>query len=59
LIRTCATTQHAQLNLVFDQPGSLDMDMVSLYPVDTWKHRENGLRKDLVQLLYDMHPGIR
>src|SRR5271165_6328905 len=32
--------------------------MVSLFPVDTWKHRENGLRKDLVQLLYDMHPGF-
>ncbi|HEY6374107.1 MAG TPA: alpha-L-arabinofuranosidase C-terminal domain-containing protein, partial [Edaphobacter sp.] len=31
---------------------------VSLFPVDTWKHRPNGLRKDLVQLLYDMHPGF-
>jgi alpha-N-arabinofuranosidase len=26
--------------------------------VDTWKGRPNGLRKDLVQLLYDMHPGF-
>ncbi len=32
--------------------------MVSLFPVDTWKGRPNGLRKDLVQLLYDMHPGF-
>ena len=32
--------------------------MVSLFPVDTWNHRPNGLRKDLVQLLYDMHPGF-
>ena len=38
--------------------GTVDLDMVSLYPVDTWKHRPNGLRKDLVQLLYDMHPGF-
>jgi alpha-N-arabinofuranosidase len=26
--------------------------------VDTWKGRPNGLRKDLVQLLYDLHPGF-
>jgi alpha-N-arabinofuranosidase len=53
-----ATEPHAQLNLSIDQPGELDLDMVSLFPVDTWKHRPNGLRKDLVQLLYDMHPGF-
>ena len=28
------------------------------YPVDTFNHRPNGLRKDLVQFLYDMHPGF-
>ena len=32
--------------------------MVSLFPVDTWNGRPNGLRKDLVQLLHDMHPGF-
>ncbi len=58
VIRTNATAQHAQLNLFVDEPGHLDLDMVSLFPVDTWKHRPNGLRKDLVQLLYDMHPGF-
>jgi alpha-N-arabinofuranosidase len=36
----------------------MDLDMVSLFPVDTWKGRPNGLRKDLVQLLADMHPGF-
>ena len=34
------------------------MDHVSLFPVDTWKGRENGLRKDLAQALYDLHPGV-
>jgi alpha-N-arabinofuranosidase len=58
VIRTNATVQRAQLNLLFDEPGQLDLDMVSLFPVDTWNHRPNGLRKDLVQLLYDMHPGF-
>ena len=58
VIRVSATEQHAQLNLFVDEPGQLDLDMVSLFPVDTWKGRPNGLRKDLVQLLYDMHPGF-
>ncbi len=58
VIRVNGTTDHAQLTLFFDQPGTLDIDMVSLYPLDTWKHRPNGLRTDLVQLLADLHPGF-
>jgi alpha-N-arabinofuranosidase len=58
VIRATATSQHARLNLILDEPGQLDLDMVSLFPVDTFKHRPNGLRKDLVQLLADMHPGF-
>ncbi len=58
VIRMNATAQHGRLNLIIDERGSLDLDMVSLFPVDTWKHRPNGLRKDLVQLLYDLHPGF-
>ena len=58
IIRANATDQKAQLSIVLDEPGSVDLDMVSLFPVDTWKQRPNGLRKDLVQLLADMHPGF-
>ena len=58
VVRVRSTEAHAQLYLIFDEPGQLDLDMVSLYPLDTWNHRPNGLRKDLVQLLYDMHPGF-
>ncbi len=57
-IRVSATAAHAQLTLFFDEPGTLDLDMVSLFPVDTWNHRPNGLRTDLVQLLADLHPGF-
>jgi alpha-N-arabinofuranosidase len=58
VIRPTATTQHAQFNLFLDEPGFIDIDMVSLFPVDAWGRRPNGLRKDLVQLLADMHPGF-
>jgi alpha-N-arabinofuranosidase len=58
VIRMNGTAQHARLNLTLADTGKLDLDMVSLFPVDTWQHRPNGLRKDLVQLLSDMHPGF-
>ncbi len=58
LIRANATASHAQLNLFIDEKGYLDLDMISLFPVETWRQRPNGLRKDLVQLLYDLHPGF-
>ncbi len=58
VIRAKGTEAHARLNFFVDEPGTIDLDMVSLFPVDTWKHRPNGLRKDLVQLLADMHPGF-
>ncbi|MBP1541640.1 MAG: carbohydrate binding domain-containing protein [Prevotella sp.] len=41
--------------LVFDGKGVINLDMVSLFP-PTFKNRENGLRPDLAQMLYEMHP---
>jgi len=52
------TEPKAQLNIWFDGQGVVDIDMVSLFPNDTWKGRPGGLRKDLVQLLADMKPGF-
>ena len=36
--------------------GSVDLDMVSLFPTETYRNRENGLRKDLVDTLAAMEP---
>jgi alpha-N-arabinofuranosidase len=58
MVRATATEAHARFNLYLDEKGSVDLDMISLFPVDTWKGRPNGLRQDLVQLLADMHPGF-
>ncbi|MBA4056388.1 MAG: alpha-L-arabinofuranosidase, partial [Marivirga sp.] len=52
------TDPKATLNLWFEGKGILDMDMISLFPHDTWKQRPGGLRADLVQLLADMKPGF-
>jgi len=53
-----ATDAKASLNVLFTGKGELDIDMVSLFPFDTWKNRPNGLRADIVQLLADMKPGF-
>src|SRR5450631_4384177 len=58
VIRANVSDQHAQFNLFLDEPGSIDLDMISLFPVDTFNHHPNGLRKDIAQLLADMHPGF-
>lgn len=45
----------AQFQLVFDGKGTLTLDMVSLFP-PTFNNRENGLRPDLAQMLYELRP---
>lgn len=53
-----ATDAKAKLNIWFEGTGVLDLDMISLFPGDTWKGRKSGLRADMVQLLADMKPGF-
>ncbi len=50
-----ANDAKAQFALVADGKGSIQLDVVSLFP-PTFKNRENGLRPDLAQLLYNIHP---
>ena len=40
------------------EKATTDVEHISLFPTDTWKGRENGMRKDLAQALFDMHPGV-
>lgn len=51
-----ATEPRAKLNIWFEGSGVLDLDMISLFPSDTWKGRKGGLRADMVQILADMKP---
>jgi len=52
------TEAKAQLKITFEGKGIVDLDMISLFPQETWMNRKNGMRKDIVQLLYDMKPGF-
>lgn len=56
--RATATEPKAQLHLYIEGAGTIDLDMVSLFPENTWKNRPNGLRPDLVQMLADLKPSF-
>lgn len=49
---------NAVLDIRFLQEGSISMDMVSLFPQNTFRGRKNGLRPDLAQALADLHPAF-
>lgn len=52
------TNPKAKFSILFQGKGKIDLDMISLFPADTWKNRPQGLRADMVQLLADMKPGF-
>lgn len=58
VVSSSETVQHGKINVLFKGEGQLDIDIISLFPQDTWKGRKGGLRKDLVQLLADLKPGF-
>lgn len=52
------TEAKASFNLWFEGDGVLEMDMISLFPENTWKNRPGGMRADMIQMLADMKPGF-
>lgn len=50
-----AATSKARFTLLLDQPGNVWFTFVSLFP-PTFKDQPNGFRKDLMQMLVDLHP---
>ncbi|HEX8277221.1 MAG TPA: alpha-L-arabinofuranosidase C-terminal domain-containing protein, partial [Segetibacter sp.] len=53
-----ATEPKARMNIWFEGSGVIDLDMISLFPKDTWKNRPGGMRADMIQKLADMKPGF-
>ena len=58
IIKPKRTFAKAHLRVWGDSKTTTDVEHVSLFPVKTWKGRENGMRQDLAQALNDMHPGV-
>ena len=51
------TATNGQLAVLLDAVGTVDLDLVSLYPQATFNGRKNGLRCDLMQMLKEMKPA--
>ncbi len=59
VLKPSKTDSKAHLRIFLTTPKSgVDLEHVSLFPVDTWNGHENGMRKDLAQKLADLKPGV-
>lgn len=58
VLKPTKTVQKANLRLLLKGKNSVALEHVSLFPKYTFKDRDNGMRRDLAQALYDLHPGV-
>ena len=54
------TAEAGVLRLFLDRNAKhpVDVEHISLFPEDTWKGHENGMRRDLAQALAELKPGV-
>lgn len=57
-LKAAKTEAKGVLRIFLEGGQAADLEHISLFPADTWKGRENGLRTDLAQALADLKPGI-
>lgn len=53
-----ASAKDGRLVILAHGRSRVQIDMVSLFPQNTYKGRENGLRKDLVEALIELQPAF-
>ena len=58
ILKSPKTVQKANLRLLLKGKNGVALEHVSLFPKHTFKDRENGMRRNLAQALYDLHPGV-
>ncbi|MDW7692403.1 alpha-L-arabinofuranosidase C-terminal domain-containing protein [Flammeovirgaceae bacterium SG7u.111] len=56
IIKVVETASNATLEVVPEIIGTIQLDMISLFPQHTFKNRKNGLRADLAQTIADLNP---
>ena len=58
VIKSPRTIARGQLRIFLRGKNGVDLEHISLFPVNTFKNRKNGMRRDLAQALADEHPGL-
>lgn len=59
-MKATKTVNKGKLRIFYENRNTqnIDLEHVSLFPKATWNNHENGLRRDLVQALADLKPGV-
>jgi len=55
-IQANGSDRHARFVLVIGGAGAIALDMISLFPEQTFRNRANGLRADLAQAIAELKP---
>ena len=58
VLKSHETQKKANLRIFLKGENPVCLEHVSLFPVNTFKNRENGLRRDVAQALADVKPGL-
>ena len=58
VLKSPETQKKANLRIFLKGETPVCLEHVSLFPVNTFKNRENGLRRDVAQALADVKPGL-
>ena len=58
VMKASETQKKANLRIFLKGGNPVCLEHVSLFPVNTFKNRENGLRRDVAQALADVKPGL-
>jgi alpha-L-arabinofuranosidase len=57
-LTAASTDANAKLVVLATSAGQVDLDVVSVFPENTYKQRKNGLRADMVEMLANMKPAF-
>lgn len=52
------TVNDGKFIFLLESAGNINIDFISLFPVKTFRNRENGLREDVAQLVADLKPAF-
>ena len=58
ILKSPETQKKANLRIFLKGENPVCLEHVSLFPVNTFKNRQNGLRRDVAQALADVKPGL-
>lgn len=58
ILKSPKNDREASLRIMLNGKAPVCLEHISLFPVNTFKNRKNGMRADLAQALADLHPGV-